>query len=164
MAESERERKKREKREFLEAANKAEQERKRKAQEAAAWGAAIEEEAGKRLDAQWEADAKAWFGDSLDEVEHDIAKYGEVSDEDVRRAMKAIEEGRRAAQGGIFSSGNPQKARKIIKQNRDTIKKAHKKAKSKKGCLAAFAGLAVTASATAYAMYEGAVALAGAIF
>lgn len=94
-----------------------------------------------------------------------IAQGADPTDAEVQAAIKAIEAAKKAKEGGIFTSGNPGKAKDIIKKNRTAIKNTIKKGrKAKKGCLGAFAGLAAVGAATAYGMYEGVSAIASALF
>lgn len=137
MAESERERKKREKQESIDRINREERERKQQEREQRMWDEAHEAEVAKGSDASFEKDFKAEFGFDFQEMNKNLnAAINDsqlAKDFDVVAAQKAIQEGLQAAKGGFFSSGNARKARKILKKNKDKIKKANKKGKKKRG-------------------------------
>jgi hypothetical protein len=87
-----------------------------------------------KMNKAFEEEAKALFGDYIEDIEDGINDYQGPSDADIAAAAKAIRDARKAAEGGMFSSGDPAKARKILNQNKGVIKKAQKKAPKKGGC------------------------------
>lgn len=149
---------------MIDEVNAAEAKRKKNRQEEAAWERA-EREAGQRLDKPWEDEVGRLFGEDLGQIEDNIRKYGDATDKDVQAAIRAIEEGKKAMQGGVFSGPNRAKATKKIKQNQKAIKSANQKAKAKKGgCLGALAVLAAGGAGLLYAAYEGVSVVASALF
>lgn len=158
--ETPRERKKREREEFLAKAAEDERRRKQKEQEKAAFEAALEE-AAIRGDMEYIDEISKFLGDDLSDIESDIKKYGDVSDKDVQQALEAINQGKKD-----LAKGKGKQARNKIRKNKDKIKRAHKKAKKKKGglCSLILLGLVGTMGAALYGMYEGASAIIGALW
>jgi hypothetical protein len=156
------ERKKREKQERIDLVNDQEIKRRNKARQEKAWEDALAEADDDFLAEEFER----MTGMSTRAAEDylDIAWKKDSDDKDVQEAAEAIRRAKKAAEGGIFTSGDKKKARKILRSKEKQIKNAVKKGKQGKGCiyiaLVMFAGLA----AILYGAYEGVSTLASAIF
>lgn len=151
-----RKREKRERQEFIDSVNAAERDRRDKAREEKIWEDAVSENA----DTSFENDFKSMFGDWRADVEKDIRNAPNDAEKQV--VLDALERARKAAKGGIFSSGDPAKAYRILKKNKGKIKKVRDK--GKKGCIFVLVIGAILSSGILYGAYEGVTAIASAIF
>jgi len=84
------------------------------------------------------------------------------NDKDIQQALDAIKKGQKAANGGLFSSGDSRKAKRILNSKKGVIKKAHQKSK-KKGCLGAFLVLTGVGGGILYGLYEAGAAIVSAM-
>lgn len=87
-----------------------------------------QEEQAQRQDKKWEDEVRDIFGEDLDDLTRNI-KNAPISDPEVQKAINAISEARKAAEGGLFSRGSSKRAKKILNQNKKTIKNASNKGK-----------------------------------
>lgn len=89
----------------------------------------------------------------------------ELNDEEAQRAYDALKAAQKAKEGGIFTSPNPGKAKKIIKDNQTAIRNTIKKSKKARGKCSLFA-LVILAGlgGTLYGMYEGVNTVVRALF
>lgn len=174
--ESEKERRDREKRErkeqderdrqAIEEGNRKHNERRREN----AINAAAEQEALERLDDEFldrefltlfDMDARA-AADYLS-----AAHRGETPPEELAEAIKAVKDAAKAMEGGIIFGPDKGKARRILRKNKDKIKKgieAGKKKKSWWSCSVLAVPLVGGLAAMLWAAYEGVSAVATALF
>lgn len=124
---------------------------------------ADQEARDRKLDKAFEDEARALFGADIADIEEGMEKYDKANpnDPDVQAALRAFRDARKAAEGGFLTSGNPQKAKKILNQNKGKIKKAQEKTGS--GCWLTSAILAVISLGVLGASGWGAVEIVSAM-
>jgi hypothetical protein len=153
-------REKREKQERINLVNEQERKARRKAQEDAQMEAVINAMDNEELGDYF----KSEHGIDIMELRYEMdeqLKTG-ADDNDIKQGLKAIDDAQKAAKGGLFSSGDPKKAKRIIDKNKKVIRKAHEKTK-KKGCLGAFLVLTGVGGGILYGLYEAGAAIISAM-